>query len=157
MAWLATIVAIAPSTPPSALGRGCCASVQPTGAGRWPTRAKEPEEENGVAERESEERAAVEQAEHEEKEAHERKAKQDQEQRAAAAEAEDKRKEKERRDREERERKECASHEKGREDEGAGEKAWNVLWRFTWGREFDDREDMAPAGNDRNWWGLSGM
>jgi len=35
---------------------------QPTGAGRWPTRAKEPEEEDGVAERESEERAAAEQS-----------------------------------------------------------------------------------------------
>jgi len=103
--------------------------VEPTGAGRLPTRAEEPEEEGGAAEREAEERAAAERTEQEEKEkeARERKAKQDQEQRArataAAAEAERKRKDKdkERREREERDREERARREKEREDEGGAE------------------------------------
>ncbi|KAH9954230.1 hypothetical protein BC827DRAFT_1386878 [Russula dissimulans] len=99
--------------------------VEPTGAGRLPPRIVEPEEEedDGVAEREAEERAAAERAEQEAKEARERerKEKQEQEQRAKAvamaAEVDGKRKEREKQEREERERKERARREKEREEE----------------------------------------
>jgi hypothetical protein len=128
--------------------------LQPTGAGRLPTRAEEPEEEDGTAEREAEERAVAERAEQEEKEkeARSRKAKQDQEQRAratAAAEAERKRKDKERRGREEREREERASREKEREDEGPEEEARRGLRQRRLVRPSPRLMDASPLRNKR--------
>ncbi|KAH9000105.1 hypothetical protein EDB92DRAFT_1829327 [Lactarius akahatsu] len=109
--------------------------IEPTGAGRLPVRSAEPEddEDDGVAEREAEERAVAERAEQEAREAREHKERQAQEQRAkaAAAEAERKRKEKERREREEH-----AKREKEREDEEAAEEARRVA---------DDKREAKSA------------
>jgi actin cytoskeleton-regulatory complex protein SLA1 len=102
--------------------------LQPTGVGRLPQVVEpEPEEDDGGAEHEAEERAAAERAKQEAKEARERKDREDREQRAKAAamaaEADRKRKEKEKREREEREREreERARREKERAEEAEEE------------------------------------